>query len=141
MLIGKIRMNIGRSYDSTKTQNTMRKAFFAMVVLFLMSQASHAQTEKGSQSLRLNLEFNYNNTSGIYVDPYDYHLHLQEAKIPPSTLGRPTVILLTISSTWAHLYLMGITMSPMRILKSIQLRNTLTLLLLLIFEKIFHVWR
>lgn len=49
----------------------MKKALLLIAVLFLTALISHAQTDKGSQSLGLNLGFNYNKSGGIYVNPYD----------------------------------------------------------------------
>ena len=49
----------------------MRKAILLIVVPFLTALVSHAQTEKGSQTLGLSLGFNYNKTSGVYTYPSD----------------------------------------------------------------------
>ena len=76
MLNAEISVAASRSYSSTKTQNTMRKALLLIAVLFLTALVSHAQTEKGSQTLGLNFGFNYSkgttsmldpNTNGIYT--------------------------------------------------------------------------
>ncbi|HEY8999877.1 MAG TPA: outer membrane beta-barrel protein [Mucilaginibacter sp.] len=49
----------------------MKKALLLIAVLFLTALASYAQTEKGSQTLGVDLGFTYLNSTGITVNPYD----------------------------------------------------------------------
>jgi hypothetical protein len=68
MLNGEISINLSRSYDSTKTQSRMKKSFLLIAVLFLTTLISQAQTEKGSQTLGLNLGFSYSKGNTIITD-------------------------------------------------------------------------
>jgi len=49
----------------------MKKSIFLIAAFVLAAVISHAQTEKGSQTLGLNLGFNYNKTNGVNINPYD----------------------------------------------------------------------
>lgn len=47
----------------------MKKAFLLIAVLFLTSLISYAQTEKGSQTIGLNLGFSYSKGNTVLTDP------------------------------------------------------------------------
>ena len=49
----------------------MRKAFILFAAFLLASAVSYAQTEKGNQTLGLNLGFNYNKTTGVSINTFD----------------------------------------------------------------------
>jgi hypothetical protein len=49
----------------------MKKAFFLFAALLLASVVSHAQTEKGNQTLGFNFQYSYNNNGGINISPFD----------------------------------------------------------------------
>jgi hypothetical protein len=49
----------------------MKKTLVLIAALLLASMISQAQTEKGNQTLGLNLGFNYSKTSGVNISPYD----------------------------------------------------------------------
>lgn len=53
----------------------MKKALFLISVLFITALVSHAQIEKGSQTLGVDLGFTYLNTTGIYINPYDNSIY------------------------------------------------------------------
>ncbi len=45
----------------------MKKTLVLIAALLLASVVSHAQTEKGNQTLGLNLGFSYSKTSGVNI--------------------------------------------------------------------------
>ena len=49
----------------------MKKSIFLIAAFLLAAVASQAQTEKGTQTLGLNLGFGYSKTSGVNINPYD----------------------------------------------------------------------
>jgi len=49
----------------------MKKSIFLIAAFLLAAVVSHAQTEKGNQTLGLNLGFGYQKTSGVSINPYD----------------------------------------------------------------------
>jgi hypothetical protein len=49
----------------------MKKSIFFIAVFLLAAVVSQAQTEKGTQTLGLNLGFSYQKTSGVSINPYD----------------------------------------------------------------------
>ncbi len=49
----------------------MKKAFFLFAALLLASVVSHAQTEKGNQTLGFNLQYSYNKTNGVSTNTFD----------------------------------------------------------------------
>jgi hypothetical protein len=49
----------------------MKKILFLIAAFLLAAVVSQAQTEKGTQTLGLNLGFGYNKTSGVNINPYD----------------------------------------------------------------------
>src|SRR3978361_780186 len=49
----------------------MKKTLVLIAALLLASVVSQAQTEKGNQTLGLNLGFYYNKSSGVSINPYD----------------------------------------------------------------------
>ncbi len=49
----------------------MKKSIFLIAVFLLAAVVSQAQTEKGTQTLGLNLGFGYSKTSGVNINPYD----------------------------------------------------------------------
>jgi Outer membrane protein beta-barrel domain len=49
----------------------MKKTIVLISAFLLAAVVSHAQTEKGTQTLGLNLEFGYQKTSGVNINPYD----------------------------------------------------------------------
>jgi hypothetical protein len=50
----------------------MKKTFVLIAALLLASVISHAQTEKGNQTLGLNLGFSSQTSTGINVNPFDH---------------------------------------------------------------------
>ena len=49
----------------------MKKSIFLIAVFLLAAVVSQAQTEKGTQTLGLNIGFGYSKTSGVNINPYD----------------------------------------------------------------------
>src|ERR1700704_3382185 len=49
----------------------MKKALILFAVLLFSAVVSHAQTEKGNQTLGLNLGFSYAKGSGVSINPFD----------------------------------------------------------------------
>jgi hypothetical protein len=54
-----------------KPNNQMTKTILLIAAFVLAALISHAQTEKGSQTLGLNLGFTYNKSNGLYNNPND----------------------------------------------------------------------
>jgi hypothetical protein len=53
------------------TKKHMKRTFILLAAFLLAATVSHAQTEKGNQTLGLNLGFSYANGSGISINPSD----------------------------------------------------------------------
>jgi hypothetical protein len=49
----------------------MKKSILLIAVFLLAAVISHAQTEKGNQTLGFNLQYSYNNNGGININPFD----------------------------------------------------------------------
>src|SRR6202012_1550561 len=65
----------------------MKKAFFLFAAFLLASVVSHAQTEKGNQTLGLSFQYNYNKSSGNYISPVDNSTYSVDNKYTNFTVG------------------------------------------------------
>jgi len=65
----------------------MRKALFLIAVLLLTALISHAQTEKGSQTLGADLGFTYLKSSGTTIDPYGNSTYNSGSKSTKFNIG------------------------------------------------------
>ena len=128
MLNAEISANLSRSYNSTKTQKHNKKTLLLIAILFLTSLISYAQTEKGSQTFGLNLGFNYNKTSGAYINPYDNSSSDAGVKTTAFNIGPSYSYFVSDKLIWVFLYLMGKAIQPTRTLPLILQNNPLMLL-------------
>lgn len=106
----------------------MKKTLLLIAVLFLTSLISYAQTEKGSQTFGLNLGFNYNKTSGAYINPYDNSSSDAGVKTTAFNIGPSYSYFVSDKLIWVFLYLMGKAIQPTRTLPLILQNNPLMLL-------------
>lgn len=65
----------------------MRKALFLIAVLLLTALVSHAQTEKGSQTLGADLGFTYLKNTGATINPYDNSIYNSSNKTTRFNIG------------------------------------------------------
>ena len=65
----------------------MKKALFVIAVLFLRSLISHAQTEKGNQTLGLNLGWHFNTNDNTYINPFDNSITDQSSQSRSFNIG------------------------------------------------------
>ncbi|WP_426670799.1 outer membrane beta-barrel protein [Mucilaginibacter sp. McL0603] len=65
----------------------MKKTIFLIAAFLLAAVVSQAQTEKGTQTLGLNLSFGYNKTSGVDINPYDGSVTNQNNKATGFSIG------------------------------------------------------
>jgi hypothetical protein len=49
----------------------MKKSFLLIAAFLLAAAISHAQTEKGNQTLGLDLGLQFNTTNNTYISPFD----------------------------------------------------------------------
>jgi len=87
MLNGEISHVFTRSMGSPKPKKYMKKTIFLIAAFVLAAVIAHAQTEKGSQTLGLNLGFMYNKNTGINISPYDYTVTDASNKYTTFNLG------------------------------------------------------
>lgn len=65
----------------------MKRSLILIPVFLFLVQISKAQTEKGSQTLGVNLNFSYYDQSGVNVNPYDNSLAEQSNKFTMFSVG------------------------------------------------------
>jgi hypothetical protein len=65
----------------------MKKSIFLIAAFLLAAVVSQAQTEKGTQTLGLNLSFGYNKTNAISINPYENLSSDQSTKSTNFSIG------------------------------------------------------
>lgn len=65
----------------------MKRSLILIPAFLFLVQISKAQTEKGSQTLGVNLTFSYYNQSGVSANPYDNSLSAQSTKYTMFSVG------------------------------------------------------
>jgi hypothetical protein len=65
----------------------MKKAFTSIAIVFLAIQVSNAQTEKGTQSLGLNVGFNYTTNSSLSINPGNQAITTLDSKATGFNIG------------------------------------------------------
>ena len=82
----------------------MKKALILFAALLFSAVVSFAQTEKGKQTLGLDLGFSFNKVNGVSINHPTVRHTMQAVKATVSILAPITVILSPINLTWALPY-------------------------------------